>query len=271
MRSAAEQAATERFARSYLRGQSPTMRAIERRVCGCDYGATSWTSLDQSERLAALLGLRPGRHLLELGAGSGWPGLQLAKASGCAVTLVDLPLEGLRIAAARARREGIEKRCRFAVADGAQLPFAEASFDAVGHSDLLCCLLPKRAVLAACRRVIRTGGRMVFSVIFVAPGLAPAAYRRAVENGPEFIETASDYPTLLAETGWDLVQRIDVGADYGAACRRQLAADEAHQGALEALLGAADLAERLAGWRANLEVIDDGHLRREIFVAAPAP
>ena len=269
MRSGQEQAQTERFSHAYLQGRTPTMRAIERQVCGCDYGGTSWTSLAQSERLAALLEQRPGTHLLELGAGSGWPGLHMAKISGCEVALVDLPLAGLRIAAERAIVEGIEDRCRVAVADAAHPPFADASFDAVGHSDLLCCLVPKSAVLEACRRVIRPGGRMVFSVIFVAPGLAPPAYRRAVENGPEFIETESDYPTLLGDADWDVRERIDVTAAYGAACGRQLAADEAHRTALEDLLGAAELAERLAGWRSKLDVIEDGHLRRYIFVAVP--
>ena len=66
------------------------MLAIERRVCGCDYGGSSWTTRTESELIISLLGLRPGVRLLDLGAGSGWPGLHIAKTSGCDVVLVDL-------------------------------------------------------------------------------------------------------------------------------------------------------------------------------------
>ena len=83
--------------------------------------------------------------------------------------------------------ERLAGTCWVAVADAAGLPFRAASFDALSHSDVLCCLREKRAVLQACRRVIRGAGRMVFSVISVAPGLLSGDYARAVANGPEFI------------------------------------------------------------------------------------
>ena len=94
-----ERAQRNRFDQLYLQAQAPVLMAIERSVCGCDYGATSWTTRREAERIGALLGLRPGLRLLDLGAGSGWPALYLARTSGCDVTLVDLPFSGLRIAA----------------------------------------------------------------------------------------------------------------------------------------------------------------------------
>jgi 2-polyprenyl-3-methyl-5-hydroxy-6-metoxy-1,4-benzoquinol methylase len=97
-----EAAQRRRFEELYARAQSPVMRSIERSVCGCDYGASSWTTREEAQRIGTLLGLRPGVRLLDVGAGSGWPGLYLAKTSGCDVALVDLPLSGLRIAAQRA-------------------------------------------------------------------------------------------------------------------------------------------------------------------------
>ena len=267
-RSPEERAQTERFSESYLCAQTPTMRAIERSVCGCDYGGSSWATREETKRLSALFGLRPGLRLLDVGAGSGWPGLYMAGTSGCDIVLVDLPLTGLRIAADRAVADGIASACWVAVADGANLPFPDSSFDAVNHSDLLCCLRPKRAVLEACRRVIRHGGRMVFTVISVAPGLSTADYGRAVENGPEFIESEADYPTLLTQTGWEIVEHLDLTTDYAASCRRQLRADEEQKDALETLIGASEFAERQIGWRSKLKALSDGLLRRELFMAA---
>lgn len=247
------------------------MLTIERSVCGCDYGGNSWTTRAEAEQMAAHLALRPGVRLLDLGAGSGWPGLYMGKRSGCDVALVDLPLAGLRIAVERAKNDDISGHVWAAVADAAALPFPDGSFDAISHSDLLCCLRQKRAVLAACRGAIRRNGRMVFTVISVAPGLSAAQYRRAVANGPEFIETDTDYPTLLAQTGWMVIGHEDVTTVYAASCRRQLRADETQKDGLVALIGARACAERLAEWRAKLAAIGDHLLQRARFVAAPSP
>jgi phosphoethanolamine N-methyltransferase len=247
------------------------MLTIERRVCGCDYGGNSWTSRAEAQQMAARLGLRPGVRLLDLGAGSGWPGLYLGKTSGCDVTLVDLPLSGLRIAAERARKDGMTGNVWAAVADAAALPFPDECFNAISHSDLLCCLKQKRAVLIACRRVMRRHGRMVFTVISVAPDLSAEQYSRAVTNGPEFIESDTDYPTLLAQIGWTVTGHEDITMAYGARVRRQLHADEAQKDGLVALIGASEFAERLAGWRSKLAAFGDELLRREFFVATPCP
>ncbi len=264
-----EQAQRERLEKLYVRAQSPVMLSIERNVCGCDYGATSWTTIVEAGSIANLLGLRPGVRLLDLGAGSGWPGLYLARRSGCDVALVDLPLAGLRIATRRAAQDRVSGACWIVLADAAALPFRDGSFDAISHSDLLCCLRDKRSVLQACRRVIRSAGRMVFTVICIAPGLSPEKFRRAVANGPEFIESEADYPTLLGQTGWVIVDRQDITLDYAASCRRLVQADNEHKHALETLIGASEFAERQAGWRSKPAAIDDGLLRRELFVATP--
>lgn len=133
-----ERAHSERLGRQYQQRQSPVFLEIEREVFGADYGATSWTDREEAERFAGWLGLGPGVRALELGAGSGWPGLYLARLTGCAVTLTDLPPEGLRIASMRAAAEGLSERCPAVVADGVRLPFADAHFDAVFHCDVLC-------------------------------------------------------------------------------------------------------------------------------------
>ncbi len=51
--------------------------------------------------------------------------------------------------------------------------------------------------------------------------------------------------------------------------RRLIRADSEHKDELEALLGVAEFAERQAGWRAELGAIEEGLLRRDLFVATP--
>ena len=245
------------------------MQAIERQVCGCDFGGNSWTSKDQADALIRLLGLGPDSELIDLGAGTGWPGIYIAKECGCSVTLVDLPEIGLQIALNRAEVEGLADRVSSKIADAADLPFPEGSFDAISHCDLLCCLIRKRAVLQQCRRIIRSDGVMAFTVISIAPGLSQIAYDQALKNAPEFIETEEDYRVLIKETGWAVTEWQDLTGEYRDSCDRQIDADCASRTELEKLFGTQETKVRLANWRSKLQAIEDGLFVRDLFVCKP--
>src|SRR5437660_12176602 len=177
-----------RFSRDYELVNSIPMRHLERTVLGCDYGATTWTTRYEAARIAELLELNARMRLLDVGAGAGWPGLYVAQLTGCEIALTDLPLVGLEIARERAARDGLMQRCTVVVADGAALPFADASFDAVSHSDVLCCMLTKLEMLQECRRVARFGSRRVVSVTAPALSLSAAERQRAMASGPELAD-----------------------------------------------------------------------------------
>jgi ubiquinone/menaquinone biosynthesis C-methylase UbiE len=265
-----ELAKRDDFDLAYRRGQLAVVQAVERAVCGCDYGGTSWATQGEAGRIADALELAPGVRMLEVGAGSGWPSLYLARQSGCDVTLVDLPFEGLRIAAQRVVVDGLSGACLAVVADAAHLPFRDGCFDVVNHSDVLCCLVQKREVLAECLRVVRPGGRMAFSVIYVAPGLPAEDHARALETAPEFAWMDAGYPTLLAATGWAIRQQHDHTAEFMANCIRQLHAKDDMRAELEPLSDAADFDARQARMRRRIAVLGQGHLRRELFIVEPA-
>lgn len=127
---------TEDFNARYRVIAEPAMQRIERRVIGSDYGATSYTTKDQADGLAEALGLGPGKLLLDLGTGAGWPGVYLADTTGCRVVLSDLPIQGLRVASARMQSVGVEGAA--VNAGGESLPFHDAVFDAVTSSDVFC-------------------------------------------------------------------------------------------------------------------------------------
>ena len=269
-RSPEELALSEKFAAEYALAQSDVMRDLERAVCGCDYGGTSWTTRDEADRIRALLDLSDGIGLLEIGAGSGWPSLYLAEASGCDATLTDVPIDAMRMATERAAMGPAAGRVRAAAADGAALPFEDGRFDAISHSDVLCCLPRKREVLGECRCVIRDGGRMAFSVIYVAPGLSAAERSRAIDSGPPYVDSEADYPELLESTGWNILHRSDVTAEYEQTGRRHLQEVRARAGRLRELLGAAEFEDMLTRRDKNISAVTDGIVRRDLFCVTPA-
>ena len=181
-----------------------------------------------------------------------------------------MPHQALCIAADRVASEPSAGKISLAVADGACLPFKADLYDAVSHSDVLCCLVPKHDVLNECRRVIRRGGKMVFSVIFIPPGLSAADHARAVASGPPYMEAECGYPELLEKTGWRLIDQIDVSAAYADTGKRHIREVQARADKMGELLGEAGLAEMLAKRHRNVEAVADGIVQRHLFVASPS-
>ena len=127
---------TTEFEERYRIADEPAVRRVEQRVIGADYGATSYTPRAQADQLGRMLTLDPKTRLLDLGCGAGWPGIYLAKSSGCSVVLIDRPFAGLRAAARRVHREGVHGLV--VAASGAWLPFRNDAFDAIVSADVLC-------------------------------------------------------------------------------------------------------------------------------------
>jgi len=254
----------QRFAASYELSCLPAMREVERTVLGCDYGGTSWTTSAQAKQIVEMLDLQPGRHLLDIGAGSGWPGLYLADAGGCDVTLLDLPVNALRQARERARGDGLEDRVNAIAASGSALPFADDSFALISHSDVLCCLPAKLEMLNECRRIASDGANMLFSVIAIAQDLSTTKHRRAVDAGPPFVDAPKAYADLLADSGWQLIKHIDVTSEHRKSLSALVKAFDESAGLAKAL-GRDAISESRKNRLEQIAVIDSGLLVREIF------
>jgi cyclopropane fatty-acyl-phospholipid synthase-like methyltransferase len=131
----------ERRATYDARYQSAILDAylqIEIEAVGSDYGNNGFTTVAQTDRLLDALALGSDDRLLDVGSGAGWPGLYLAKRTGCHVVVSDLTVPGMRQAAQRALADGLGDNARVVVASARHLPFRPDSFDAMVHTDVLC-------------------------------------------------------------------------------------------------------------------------------------
>jgi cyclopropane fatty-acyl-phospholipid synthase-like methyltransferase len=257
----------ERARQTYAVGEHPVAREVELRTLGSDFGANGYATLAEVTELAGMLGLGPGRRLLDVGCGQGWPGLYLARQTGCTVVLTDVPFDGLATAARRATREGLGGRAWALAARGRMLPLRPAAFDAAIHTDVLCCLGPKLATLRATRQMLRPGGRTAFTAIFPAPGLTAAEARRAIEAGPPNCGLRTSYPSLLRSAGFVEIDEHDLTADYFATASRKLEVAEQFAEDMSEMLGRREYDEMQAQRRLAIAAIHGGLLRRSLFLA----
>ena len=180
-------------------------------------------------RLAAKAGLRPGRHVLEIGCG--WGGFAEVAASEfeCRVTGVTISREQASYARERMARAGLADRVSIELADYREIA---GEYDAIVSIEMLEAVghrfLP--AYFRKCDEVLAPGGRAAIQVITIPDGRY-LRYRLRPDFIQRFIFPGAHLPSLgamrraLRGTTLRIADREDVAPHYGptlAAWRRRL-------------------------------------------------
>jgi len=167
----------------------------------CPYGQRFWVEaphpLITRARLRRVLGLASGERILEIGPGTGYYTLDLAESVGPEgrVDIFDLQREMLDHTLRRVAERGIVN-VHDAQGDARDLPYDDASFDAVLLVAVLGEIPDPDAAMAEVARVLRPGGRAVVGELagdphFVTPGALrrraeAAGLRLEIRDGPPF-------------------------------------------------------------------------------------
>lgn len=148
-----------------------------------------------TEELAGLCNIGKDKQVLDVGCGVGASACRIAKRLGCRVSGIDLSEKMVGHAKERARREGVEERVRFMVADARKLPFKSESFDAVICESVSAFLEDKQGAVREYARVVKPGGYV---------GLNEATWMKKPPK--ELVECLSDIfgakTEMLDSDGW---------------------------------------------------------------------
>jgi SAM-dependent methyltransferase len=197
--------------------------AVRRETYGEDLGQSSWMTAPEWLGFADQLGVRVGSDVLEVGSGSGGPGVYLAEQRGCRLTGVDLNEHGVHNANALAESRGVADRVRFQVVDASKpLPFADDRFDAVISNDAMCHIRERALVLRDWVRVLRPGGRALFTDALVITGIVSheeIATRSSI--GFYLFAPPGENERLLTAAGFTLLGVEDVTQNAADLARRR--------------------------------------------------
>jgi SAM-dependent methyltransferase len=213
--------------------------AVRREAWGEDLGQSSWLTAGEWLGFADQLGVGSGTDVLEVGSGSGGPAVYLAAARQCRITGVDINEHGVRNAEALARARGLTERARFQAVDASlPLPFPAESFDVVLSNDAMCHIVNRVAVLRDWGRVLRPGGRTLFTDAMIVTGVVSneeMATRSSI--GFYLFVPPGENERMLREAGFRILAVQDVTTNEAEVASRWHDARARHRGALVAREG----------------------------------
>jgi len=213
---------------------------VRRAAFGEDIGQSSWLTAQDWQRYADEAEVQASSRVLEVGSGSGGPAVYLAENRGCHVTGVDINANGVANATRLAAARGVADRAVFRAIDASEpLPFPDGSFDAVLSNDAMCHIPHRLEVLRDWRRVLRPGGRMLFTDALIITGQVShdeIATRSSI--GLYFFVPPGENERLIRDAGFRLIASHDETAAAETIARNWHAARETHRDELVTREGA---------------------------------
>lgn len=244
--------------------------AVRRETYDEDIGQSSWITGAEARKFVRALELGPGQTGLEVACGSGGFTCLMALETGARCVGIDINPHGIEAARKRAHDRGLTDRVSFQVVDAGQyLPFPDASFDAVFSNDSINHVPGRLEMLREWHRVLRPGGRLLFTDPTVVTGQLTKEEIAARSSIGYFLFTPLGCnERFLGEAGFMLRETRDVTEAVASVSSKWRRAREARRDALVKLEGE----EGFAGLQRFLDAVctlsSERRLSRFMYLAS---
>ena len=171
--------------------------------------------LAATDALARHAKINKSTHVLDLCCGLGGPARYLAYHHGCRVTGVDMNTDRLAGAVRLTERTKLQDRVLFHHANALQTGLADETFDVIVSQEAFCHIPNKKTLIAECVRLLKPGGRIVYTDILARNSMTNEI-RSRLENEMVFSEltTLEQYCHLLEGKSCQVVEVEDLSDDW---------------------------------------------------------
>ena len=171
--------------------------------------------LAATDALAHHAKINESTHVLDLCCGLGGPARYLAYHYGCRVTGVDMNTDRLAGAVRLTERTKLQDRVLFHHANALQTGLADETFDVIVSQEAFCHIPNKKTLIAECVRLLKPGGRIVYTDILTRNTMT-TEIRSRLESEMVFSElsTLEQYCDLLEQNSCQVVEVEDLSNDW---------------------------------------------------------
>jgi len=246
----------------------PVMRQVRNEAYGEDLGQHSWVSAEELRRDIQLLQLSSSSFLLDLGCGPGGILAFIAEQRRCRCVGLEISHAALQAARVMACERGVENLVDLRTGDlNELLPFADDSFYAVVAFDVILHARNRREVFREIRRVLKPGGRFLFTDAGVLTGaISNESVRLRSSQGFTQIASPGFNERLLTEAGLRVAASEDRTASVVTAANGRLIARHRHRPELERIEGASQFDSYQRYLRETVKLASDASLSRIMYL-----
>jgi SAM-dependent methyltransferase len=237
-----KQSRADGYESRYREFDSPLMQKLRRETYGEDIGLYSWGSAQEMRADVARLNVSSSSEIVDLGCGPCGPLTFILATVRCRATGLELSPSALQAGQARAVSLGVESLLSLREADlNESLPLHPGSFDAAIAIDVVLHLRDRFKFFREVARVLRPGGRFLFTDAGVVTGAVSNedVRNRSPRGYSQFVPPGWN-ERLLESAGLRLLETEDRTESVLSYATNKLAAMQKYRAELEKVSGADD-------------------------------
>jgi len=170
--------------------------------------------LESTREITALMGLKPGLKVLDVGSGLGGSAFHMAQEYGVQVHGLDLSHNMLAMAHERLAEARLERLVSFEYGDILEANI-DAQYDVVYSRDAFLHIKDKDRLFRTLKRALKPGGLLFFTDYCWGEGRHTAEFLAYVAQRGYTLHTVKEYGQLIEAAGFKDVQAMDKTALFG--------------------------------------------------------